>query len=347
MAVMVASFRGSVEDWLDQILPADLYLRVEGGVVLDPEAQARLAAQPGVARVHFRRTLPLSLSSDQPPLTVIAADIDARDPGQAFPLIGEARTPPPGALAVWVSEPAAWVHHWRVGQTVRLPLGAGPPAEAFVAGVWRDYARQHGAVALDQRDYQRLTGDTGRTEAAFELRPGADRQATAQALRAALPASVAGAATVGSAAEIRTVALRVFDRSFVVTYGLEAAAIAVGLAGAAAAFAAQTLARTREFGMLRHIGVRRGQVAAMLATEGAMLGALGAAAGLVLGFAMSQVLIHVVNPQSFHWTMETEVPWGLFGGVAVALVAASSGAALLAGRRALSQAAVQAVREDW
>jgi putative ABC transport system permease protein len=77
------------------------------------------------------------------------------------------------------------------------------------------------------------------------------------------------------------------------------------------------------------------------------LGALGAAAGVGLGFAMSQVLIQVVNPQSFHWTMQTRAPWALFAAVAAALVAASAGTALLAGRSALSTDAVRAVREDW
>jgi putative ABC transport system permease protein len=99
--------------------------------------------------------------------------------------------------------------------------------------------------------------------------------------------------------------------------------------------------------MLRHIGVRRGQVVAMLVAEGAMLGLLGAASGLALGVAMSQVLIHVVNPQSFHWTMQTRIPWGLFVAVAAALVASTAGASLLAGRKALSRDAVLAVREDW
>ena len=121
----------------------------------------------------------------------------------------------------------------------------------------------------------------------------------------------------------------------------------MGLAGVAATVSAQTLARTKEFGMLRHIGVRRGQITAMLAQEGALLGAVGVAAGLTLGLVMSQVLIHVVNPQSFHWTMETRLPWALFGIVTVALIGASAGAALLAGRRALSLDAVRAVREDW
>lgn len=99
--------------------------------------------------------------------------------------------------------------------------------------------------------------------------------------------------------------------------------------------------------MLRHVGVRRIQVIGMLATEGALLGAVGGVAGIGLGLAMSQVLIQVVNPQSFHWTMETRVPLGLLAGVAAVLVIAAAGAALAAGQRALSADAVRAVREDW
>lgn len=99
--------------------------------------------------------------------------------------------------------------------------------------------------------------------------------------------------------------------------------------------------------MLRHLGVTRGQIVAMLATEGALLGMVGGLAGIGLGLIMSQVLIHVVNPQSFHWTMETKLPWVLLGGVGVALVASAAGTALLAGRQAVSADAVRAVREDW
>ena len=153
--------------------------------------------------------------------------------------------------------------------------------------------------------------------------------------------------TVAEPRALRDMALRLFDRSFAVTYALEAIAIVVGLAGVAATVSAQTLARTKEFGMLRHLGVTRRQIVAMLATEGALLGAVGGLAGIGLGLIMSQVLIHVVNPQSFHWTMETRLPWGLLAGVAAALVASAAGTALLAGRRAVSADAVRAVREDW
>ena len=152
---------------------------------------------------------------------------------------------------------------------------------------------------------------------------------------------------VSRPAELRRFALELFDRSFAVTYVLEGVAILVGLAGVAATVSAQTLARSREFGMLRHLGLTKGQILSMLAREGALLGLVGGIAGVLLGLALAQVLIHVINPQSFNWTMTTRLPIGTIPAVVAALVLAAAGTALLAGRRATHRSAVLAVREDW
>jgi putative ABC transport system permease protein len=347
MAVMVTSFRGSVDDWLVQLLPSDVYLHIEGADAggLNPADQARLAATPGVASMRFVRQLPMRLAADKPQVMLNAEPIDPENAGARLPLIGATAAIPPGAIPVWVSEPMVWLYGVHPGDWLQLPLGGGK--RLFVAGVWRDYARQFGAVAMVSGDYQRLTGDASRGEAAVDLLPGARPAVVIRALQARLPPGLAGTTRFAEPRQLRALALRLFDRSFAITYALEAIAIGIGLIGVATTFSAQTLARRREFGMLRHIGVRRGEVTAMLATEGALLGALGVVAGLGLGVLMAQVLIHVVNPQSFHWTMNTRIPWGLFGSLAVALVAAAAGTAMLAGRRALSADAVNAVRQDW
>jgi putative ABC transport system permease protein len=121
----------------------------------------------------------------------------------------------------------------------------------------------------------------------------------------------------------------------------------IGLFGVAATFSAQTLARVREFGMLRHIGVTRRQVLAILAKEGAMLAMLGIGMGFILGFGISLILVFVVNPQSFHWTMSMHIPWLILSTVALVMLASSCATAVIAGRRAVSSDAVLAVKEDW
>jgi putative ABC transport system permease protein len=348
MALMVASFRGSVDEWMHSILASDVYLRMDGGEDggLDTAAQARLRATPGVAHISFRRTLLLRLDPQRAPVALLASPVDPANPQISLPLVGAAQAVPPGQMAVWVSEPFAMVYGTAPGQTLALPLG-GQMRTLFVAGVWRDYSRQFGALAMDERDYEALTGDTARAEAAIDLQTGAQAEETIAALRQALPAELAGRAEFARPGEIRAIALKIFDRSFAATYALEAIAILVGMAGVAATFSAQTLARTREFGMLRHIGVLRRQVLAMLALEGALLGGVGGVAGLALGTAMGQVLIQVVNPQSFHWTMDTRWPLTLFAALWIGLVLASALTAVVAGRSALSSDAVRAVREDW
>jgi putative ABC transport system permease protein len=344
MAVMVASFRHSVDEWLVAVLPSDLYLHLEGAEAggLDPQAQARLAAVPGLAHVRFQRVISVRIASDRPAVAVMAQGGHA-----AVPLIAETDAPTPaGTTRALISEPLAWLYGWRQGEVHELVIG-GVPRRLFVAGTWRDYARQWGAIVLPLDDYRRFTGDATATEAAFDLKPGADVHAVQDALQAALPVAVQGQAQFGRPAEMRAVALTIFDRSFAVTYALEAIAIIIGLIGVATSFSAQVLARMREFGMLRHVGVPRRQILQMLGLEGAGLGLIGALSGLSLGLVMAQVLVRVVNPQSFHWTMDLALPWPLLAGLVAALVACAGGTAVVAGRRALGKRALLAVRADW
>jgi putative ABC transport system permease protein len=202
-------------------------------------------------------------------------------------------------------------------------------------------------MAIDSDVYVRLTGDAVRDDAAIMLAPGADRAAVRRALVAAAPPALRARLQIAEPATLRRFALSLFDRSFAITYALEGIAILVGLAGVAATISAQAIARTREFGMLRHIGLSRHQIVAMLGAEGALLGGVGGVAGVTLGIAIGQVLIHVVNPQSFNWTMTTRLPVGTLIGIVFALVSAATITAILAARRAACVDAVRAVRSDW
>jgi putative ABC transport system permease protein len=346
MGIMVASFRVSVDEWIQHILPADLYVRTATGgnsAAFGPDEQRRLAAVPGVARATFLRTRPLSLDPARPDITLIARDIDAQDPGRLLVLVGPTAPMPAGSRPVWISEAMSDLYHLAPGQTLKLPLG-GRAIEFFVAGIWRDYANQSGSAIVRLPDYRALTGDASVTDAALWVASGTSVEQIESALRA-LP--FGPALTLARPGDIRANSLRIFDRSFAVTYLLEAIAIAIGMSGVAATFSAQTLARAKEFGMLRHVGVTRGQVLKILAIEGGSLTLLGVATGFVLGLLISLILVYVVNPQSFHWTMQLHLPWGLLGSVAAVLLAASVVTALVSGRYALSGGPVRAVREDW
>jgi putative ABC transport system permease protein len=348
MAIMVASFRTSVDQWILRILPADLYAgspssgNTDG---LSTAEQEALRSLPGIARIEFLRMRSVSLAPERPNVAVLARDVDPADAGRSMVLVDDATAaPPPSNLPpAWVSEAMADLYGLQVGATLRLPL-QGAPRAFQVAGVWRDYARAGGAVIIRRADYIALTGDHVAGDAAIWLAKDATAAKVQEAIRK-LPFGALLQTTLPS--EIRNLSLKIFDRSFAVTYLLEAIAIVIGLFGVAATFSAQTLARSREFGMLRHVGVTRGQVLGVLAVEGGALTALGILAGFALGWVISLVLVHVINPQSFHWTMQMHYPWPLLATVALALLLSATITALAAGRQALSAGPIRAVREDW
>jgi putative ABC transport system permease protein len=91
----------------------------------------------------------------------------------------------------------------------------------------------------------------------------------------------------------------------------------------------------------------RREISLQLAAEGALFAALGALIGGLLGLAISLVLIDVINPQSFNWTMPLDLPAAFLALLAMALVLAASVTAVVSARGALSVAAVRAVRDDW
>lgn len=350
LTVMVASFRDSVTNWLDEVLPADLYARTAttaaqaDSAYLDPAFLRAAAVLPGVARVQAQRVVPISLDPARAPVALIAREVG--DAAQTLPLVGTLQPPsPPGQTDVYASEAILALYGVQAGQTLRLPLPDGRAAEVRLRGVWRDYARQQGSLVIDRADWQRLTGDDKVNDLALWLAPGAAVAPVQAGLRAlaADPALL----EIATPAEIRAVSLAIFDRSFAVTYWLQAVAIVIGLFGIAASFSSQVLARRREFGALQHLGTTRAQVLTLVCAEGALWTAVGALLGLALGLAVSVVLVKVVNPQSFHWTMELALPWWRLGALVGAVMVAGAVTAWVSGRAAASHDMALAVKEDW
>jgi putative ABC transport system permease protein len=363
LTVMVASFRDSVTQWLDQVLPADLYVRsastvgANDTVYFTPEWVHAVAQLPGVQHLTTQRVMSLLLDPGRPPVALIARPLDS--PARNLPLVSEALAVPAGHIGIYVSEAMVDLHEARLG-TVFTPLskvfkplaisGNDVLAPFFVAGVWRDYARQTGAITIDQQVFEQLTGDRRVNDLALWLDQPDASDPVQQEIRDMADRSGPGSGQLlefGTSRQIRALSLKIFDRSFAVTYWLQAVAIGIGLFGIAASFSAQVLSRRKEFGLLSHLGLTRPQILGVVAAEGAAWTLIGAVAGLALGLAVSVVLVDIVNPQSFHWTMDLLIPWLHLLLLCGAVMLAGTMTAWLAGRAAAGHDAVLAVKEDW
>ncbi|HEY2682750.1 MAG TPA: ABC transporter permease [Steroidobacteraceae bacterium] len=346
MAIMVYSFRVSFDHWLLKLLPADLQAREPVGndtAFWSSDDQARLSSLPGISRAEFRRTLRISLDPDREPVALIARGRDARQAAAELPLVSKLREPGPGEIPVFISESFHDLYAYQLGEKIRLPLKT--PEHYVIAGIWRDYVRPSGAIVLARDAYERATGDRNATEASFWLADTGDAKRVEAALRASLPGASALEVTTSSA--LRERSLRIFDRAFLVTYALDAVAVMIGLLGISFAASSTALARRAEFGMLRHIGMRRIDVMKLLASEGFLTSAFGVLYGLGLGTILSLVLVYVVNRQSFNWSIDLAIPVVHLALLSALLIGAAALTAVISGRAAMGSAAVRAVREDW
>ncbi|MES1258864.1 MAG: FtsX-like permease family protein [Acidobacteriota bacterium] len=317
VGIMVGSFRETVQVWLDSQLRADIYLRAAGSASagiyppLDPRVPAIVAEAPGVADVDIFHAFRFHYEGTQATFGAGVMDIVRRKRSLRF-LSGDAAeilASLPGHARVIVSEPFANKHHVRSGQLLRIPLGTHT-VSFTVAGVYYDYANDRGFVLADRQILLRYLPEQPVTNIAVYLKPDSNAQQVRRDLETRLgdfPLMIVPNEV------LRDGAIKVFDRTFAVTYALEVVAILVAMLGAASALLALVLDRRREIGLIRYLGAAQSQVRNMILTEAALLGLLAGLLGLVLGTALSMVLIYVVNKQSFGWTIQFHPPVLLLG----------------------------------
>ena len=336
MVTMVASFRTALDHWLDAVLPAPYYMRSQG-LPLPADVMADLD-RPASPFVRYERMAVsrIGLAPRRPEVALLVRELDRDDPGTRLPFAGVVIAVPDAATPVWVSEALQEIHGIRVGQTLRLPL-LGREVEVTVGGVWRDYARQFGAIVITAEDYRALGGRFEPTDLALWPRPGHEAAAEAwladQAARHGIDATSSG--------EIRRLSLSIFDKSFAVTYALEAAAMLIGLFGLAVTLAASIWLRARELATLAALGFDRRMLSRSVVFEGTLIAGVGLVVGLACGVAVGAILTHVVNPQAFHWRMPLLLPWRQVLPMALLTLAAGILASGFAARRATRLPAAQ------
>jgi putative ABC transport system permease protein len=313
VGIMVGSFRETVLVWMDDVLQADLFLSpaVPAGADRHPTMSADIPAQlaqlPQVAAVDQLRAYELNYQGLPTTIGGIDASVRGHRRRQSF-LSGAAAEKVFRQLigndAVIVSEPFANKHHIRVGGILQLELG-GKLGSFRVLDIFYDYSSERGLILMDRATLLRYLPDAEPSNVAVYLKPGVSLDAAQRAVERV----IAGRrVAVVRNRTLRDQAIQVFDRTFAITYVLEALAVFVAVTGVGGALLALVIDRRREFGLLRFLGAANQQVRRIILFEAGLLGVLANIAGITLGFILSLLLIHVINKQSFGWTIQFHWP---------------------------------------
>jgi putative ABC transport system permease protein len=359
VAVMVRSFRDTVEIWVDETVMADLIVAPQSWLQGRQAGQASralpgtwrstLSAIDGIAAVDTLREVYVDVVGQ--PVALVSRDLRLHAQRSRYLMLrGDSteillRAAETGG--VLLSEVLANRLRLREGDKVSITTPTGPAALS-VEGIFYDYATDGGKMVMDRTWYQREWHDDRVTVFSIYLAAGAD----AEHVRQSIVTHIAGldGVTVTPLVirnhELRQEILEIFDRSFVLTYVLEAIAVLVAMLGIVNTLVTAVLERRREFATLRAIGASTRQVERLVLWEAAYLGLIGAVLGIVGGLLLALVLIHVINKQSFGWTIQMTVP----GGVILQAVGLALTAALVAGywpaRWAARQPVVEGLREE-
>jgi putative ABC transport system permease protein len=333
-------------------LQADLYIRPAGAAgagrhpTMSPDSADVLRALPEVAAVDSFRAYEISYNGK--PATLGGGDtkVQASHNSRIF-LSGGApqvvfRRMSSGENALIVSEPFANKHNVQAGDTITLQLG-GQSTQFKVLDVYYDYASERGYLIMDRSTLLRYLPDPAPSNLAVYLEAGVDLEQGRQAVENALAGRKL---LILSNRTLREEAIRTFDRTFAITYALEAVAVFVAVMGVAGALLALVIDRRREFGLLRFLGGARSQLSRLILFEAGLLGLLANIAGLIVGVLLSLLLIFVINKQSFGWTIQFHWPVAMLLGALTLVFLATIASALYPARVATRLNPIEVIHDE-
>ena len=335
VGVMIVSFRLTVEQWLDEILQADIFVSApalgpnRNRATLQPTLLDELTAFPAIAdfstnrEVEVAATMPDGRQADVQ-MAAVLRDLAGKDRRYRY-AVGD-------TVATWnaiedggvvVNETMANRFDLRVGHTLRLLTDSGEHSYSIV-GVTYDFD-VHPTLLMADSVYRQHWDDRALSTIALFVESGADVDETVNALRRAFAGK--GQLLISSNRGVRRNALEVFDRTFAITVALRLLATLVAFVGILSTLMSLQLERAREIGVLRATGMTRRQLWGLTLLETGLLGTSAGIVAMPTGYILALILVYIINLRSFGWTLSMQLPAGEF--IQAFLVALA--AALLAG----------------
>jgi putative ABC transport system permease protein len=369
VTVMVNSFRGTVADWLDVTLGADIYLSppsvtaTRATADLDPALAETLRAVPGVGRVVTGRNVNALAPAfpDLPPVNLTIADgevvsgerrfvwtayppADPADPDLAiapyWPALRDG--------AVMVSEPFAFRRGITQEENTLTLLTDRGEVTFPVIGVYFDYTTEQGTVFMADTVYRAHYDDRFISTLAVFLTPEAAadparRDGVFEAVRAAAAGTEL---VVQSNRALRQGAFEVFERTFAITGALQLLSVVVAFIGILSALMALQIEGTRQHGVMRAVGMTGGEMWRYTLLQTGLMGFSAGALAMPIGVVLAWVLIYVINVRSFGWTMQLTLTPGEFALAFGVAVFASLAAGIYPARRLSQLPPAMAVRSE-
>jgi putative ABC transport system permease protein len=346
VAAFVGSFQASAERWIDQAVPADLFVTSSAKLAgvqnqpMIPSIGDELAGIDGIDELDPVRIFPRDVLG----LRTFIISLN--------PEIYEKRGKPQvlaGHLPTREEREAGWVVvSENLARRRGLAVGDGFPVNTptgqltyRVAAVIIDYTSDQGSIVVDRALFTQQFQDERVDTFHVYLKPGAPLEPVREAITAKLGQRFD--LFVLSNAELRAEALSLVSNAFSVSYAMEFVAVVLALLGVVNTLLAAVLDRTREIGLLRAVGATRSHVVRLFAAEAAFIGLTGGVIGVCVGGVLGAIITRVVGVQATGWSFPFKYPWQTAGQMVLVATVCAVLAGLYPARRAARLDVVEAL----
>lgn len=202
-------------------------------------------------------------------------------------LAGELNDHPDSAV---VSADFADEHDLSMGMGFDV-TGARGTVRLLVTGIADDASGPPGEVTVALDTFSQVADDSLTSSIVVFTADGADQSAVEEGLRdasAEFPTVV-----TYSVDEYVDVQVGQFEQLVLVLYALLGLALVISVLGIVNTLSLSVIERTKEIGLLRTVGITRGQVRRMVTLESVLITVLGSVLGVLLGLGFGSVLVHV------------------------------------------------------
>lgn len=351
LAVMIGSFRETVQLWVKQTIQADLWIEplwrtVSSNRRLSPNLAKQIKQLEGIQLVDEFYEFPVIF--DEQPANLATGNFKVlQQRGNLKFLSGESTaTVINRALktnGMLITETFAYKHNLTQGDSITIDTPIGKKSFT-IEGVYYDYASEHGYMIIDRELYQDYYNDDSVTGIAVFL----DKNIDADKKREEIIHLTDNGTLIKILTQqgLRQEVMRIFEETFSITYALHIISITVAILGILNALFALVLESKREFGILKYIGASTKQIYKIIIIEAGLLGFLGNITGLGVGLLLSVLLIYVINKQSFGWTIQFSIPWDFIVQTIILVMVTSILSGVIPARLASNILAPNVLREE-
>lgn len=330
---LIGTFTGAVRDGTKAP-----YLVASSNFIGFPTAvEGAIAKVPGVTATSAFRFGTFRIDDDSKGVAVVNTDVITQmaDFGRIRGEIGELKDP----NTIAVAETAMKSNNWKIGQNVELTYANGATRTARIAATYENPEVLNNTYYMaGEQSFADVPGNPFISLVWVQIDPKAKKADIETAADAAL-AEYPSAEFV-TKNEFVNRQLAQVGPIFGIIGLLLAMSFLIAMIGIANTIRLSTLERTRELGLLRAVGMQRGQVRSMIRWEAIIVALLGTAIGLVIGIGYGAALVSKASTDD---TISLSIPWFAVPALALLAMAVGLAAASRTGRRAAKIDVLQAI----